>query len=360
VGEPGDEEARAVAVVSGDEVDSVALHGIVLASPGGADVQGSTFEEFAAAASCEAPRGVERHGRHELPIVRRQRQGAASGNAQVLSVFCPRDELTIDASTCADCSECERLVIDALGSDGSTRGLLICRSGGAARRTVSRTEGVEADPTNPTKPRDEDTDARPACTVPTCDPHGTPVSAIMTRQVMCVTAEVEAEMLFAVLLDRNISGAPVVDAAGELVGVVSKTDVIRACHEQSGVDLWEGGEPVTAAGREAEQVRMAQVLGSEFVADRDTRGAAPGRPGLKVGDLMTPLRLTILESASVAQAAALMVYESVHRLPVVSSAGELVGMITPSDILRWLAQHSRFAATVMRGQRRGHDQGYEP
>src|SRR4029079_18434500 len=55
----------------------------------------------------------------------------------------------------------------------------------------------------------------------------TPVSAIMTTDVICVQPDVSIESVTRLLLERGISGVPVVDADGVPVGLVSKTDLLR-------------------------------------------------------------------------------------------------------------------------------------
>jgi CBS domain-containing protein len=53
----------------------------------------------------------------------------------------------------------------------------------------------------------------------------------MSRHVITVTADMSVAQLIQLFLDRRISGAPVVDHDGRLIGVVSKTDLVRATYE---------------------------------------------------------------------------------------------------------------------------------
>jgi CBS domain-containing protein len=57
---------------------------------------------------------------------------------------------------------------------------------------------------------------------------------------------------------------------------------------------------------------------------------------------MTPVTFVLPENASIAQAAALMAYEGVHRIPVVSCSGDIVGLVSSLDVLRWLGQASGY------------------
>jgi CBS-domain-containing membrane protein len=125
-----------------------------------------------------------------------------------------------------------------------------------------------------------------------------PVSSIMTRKVVCARPEMDASLLRARLIERGVSGAPVVDDWGHLLGVATKTDLVE--HE------------VTSQ-----------------------------RGHKTVGDIMMPLVFTLPPEASIGQAAALMAYEGVHRVIVVDEKGCVVGLVSTLDIARWLGWCAR-------------------
>jgi CBS domain-containing protein len=127
----------------------------------------------------------------------------------------------------------------------------------------------------------------------------TPISEIMSREVICVGPETSLSGLTEVLILKGISGVPVVDADGRPLGVASKTDVLRC--------------PAT----EGETARAK--------------------------DVMTPVTLAMPAHASVARAAALMSYERVHRVVVVAPSGAIVGLVSTMDVLRWLARNDGYA-----------------
>jgi len=134
----------------------------------------------------------------------------------------------------------------------------------------------------------------------TAHPHcadRTPVRAIMTGHVKCVRPDTELAEVCDLLTTESISGAPVVDEAGHAIGIISRTDLIH-------------------------------------------RELLP--PGATVDDLMMPMAFTLPEHASVAQAAALMAYEGVHRLPVLDTAGAVIGIVSALDIARWVARHDGY------------------
>ena len=121
----------------------------------------------------------------------------------------------------------------------------------------------------------------------------TRIGDLMHHDVVCVTPELDIEALMAVLLEHQIGGVPVVDHSGAPLGVVSKTDVVRACHD--------------------------------------------GQRGITVGEIMMPLAFALPADSSVARAAALMAIEGVHRVLVVDD-GAVVGILSSLDVLGWLGE----------------------
>lgn len=149
----------------------------------------------------------------------------------------------------------------------------------------------------------------------------TRVAEVMTSNVVCVREEMTVEALTGLLLDRGISGVPVVDAGGYPLGVVSKTDIVRESYqlEHSSVTEWIG---------------FGDNRGGGF--DRDPFGRAT------VGDIMMPLAFTLYEDSSLSQAAAMMAIEEVHRIPVVSDEGKVVGLLSALDMMRWMARQDGY------------------
>lgn len=142
---------------------------------------------------------------------------------------------------------------------------------------------------------------------------GTPVTAVMASPVVTVDVEAPVRDLLRLFVAGGIGAAPVVNQGGEPVGVVSKTDVLRAVYEDPSC-----AGPGPAAEPEAE---------APVPADDSA---------VRAGELMTPGPLTIAESTSVAEAAALMASEHVHRLFVVGPKGTLTGVVSAMDLVSWL------------------------
>lgn len=142
----------------------------------------------------------------------------------------------------------------------------------------------------------------------------TPVSAIMTTAPLCVGPEVTLERLIPLLVDANIGGVPVVDQLGRPLGMVSKTDLL------------------------AEEADRADAAANEFVPAGDLVSATLGLRLSRqtAGELMSSPLLCLGVQESVLRAAQLMAGCAVHRLGVVDEAGRLVGVVSTSDVIRWL------------------------
>jgi signal transduction histidine kinase/CheY-like chemotaxis protein len=146
-----------------------------------------------------------------------------------------------------------------------------------------------------------------------------PIGEVMTQGVVCVPAHVSVTMLEELLLDRDLSGVPVVDDGGTLVGFVEMTDIVREVHYRAD----------TAEGLANDRLRWG------FHAEPEPR---------TVAQLMTPIAFELPASCPVAQAVNLMATQHVHRVPVVSHDGALLGIVTAGDIVRYLARAGRVAS----------------
>ena len=145
---------------------------------------------------------------------------------------------------------------------------------------------------------------------------------IMTQQVITVGADSSIVDAVNTMLHYHVSGLPVVDAAGQLIGIVSEGDFIR----QAAI----GNQP--SRGRWLRHLLGASRTAADFVHER----------GRKVGDIMTPTPLTITEDASLDEIAGIMESRGVKRLPVIRG-DRLVGIVTRSDFLPTIANLSRHA-----------------
>jgi CBS domain-containing protein len=149
---------------------------------------------------------------------------------------------------------------------------------------------------------------------------------IMQRDVHTVDANLSLAALEDALLRDRISGAPVLDH-GELVGIVSRSDIVRTLsldRSLAGVvsDFYRqildvSGEPAASEWKRAQGVE-------QHLAERQVR------------DAMTPELITIAADATIQEVARLMLDRHVHRL-LVTTGKRLLGLISTSDLVRLIA-----------------------
>lgn len=139
---------------------------------------------------------------------------------------------------------------------------------------------------------------------------------IMTRQVITVTPELSVQELATLLLTRKIGGAPVVDATGKLLGVVTESDLIDQ-------------------GKNVHIPTVVSILDAFLVLESPNRMDQEFKKmvGRTVGDICAKELVTVTEETPVSDIATIMSERRMHTLPVVS-AGELVGVIGKTDLIR--------------------------
>ena len=165
------------------------------------------------------------------------------------------------------------------------------------------------------------------------------VGELMVRDVVCVRPDTSIEELRSILLEKGISGVPVVDRDGRLVGVVSKTDLVREAQD-TGDETEDKSARLHARSEDGYDVD----LGPGFHAEDIPEGT--------VAEIMTPYALALPTRATILQAAAIMAYEGVHRLVVVDDQ-DIVGILTATDVLGWLAREFGWAVPPYTRNQRG-------
>jgi CBS-domain-containing membrane protein len=142
---------------------------------------------------------------------------------------------------------------------------------------------------------------------------------VMTREVVTIGPEASVEDLAKLLESRRISGVPVLDAQGILVGVVTQSDLVQRSRDLelppalNILDLHLFLETPSHF-----QKRLEKLLGN------------------KVKDVMTRDPVTVSPDTPVNEIARLMSAKGVHTLPVLD-AGKLVGIVGKLDLIRGLA-----------------------
>ncbi|MCS7006311.1 MAG: CBS domain-containing protein [Gaiellaceae bacterium] len=140
------------------------------------------------------------------------------------------------------------------------------------------------------------------------------VSELMTEDVVTVRPEISLRDAAALLAERRISGVPVVDDEGRVVGVLSEADIVA-----------KAGGPRHGH----------RLLGWLFEPDLDLGDKIAART---VGEAMSVPPVTIEAERRVHEAARIMASEGINRLPVVSAEGKLVGIVTRADVVRAFAR----------------------
>jgi CBS-domain-containing membrane protein len=141
---------------------------------------------------------------------------------------------------------------------------------------------------------------------------------IMTRDVITISPETEIAQAAKLLLENRINGVPVVNEAGELVGILCQSDLIiqqKNIPIPSLFTLLDGFIPLTSSKKIDKEVEKIAAAKAE--------------------DAMTANPVTVNPDTGIEEVAALMVEKSYHTLPVVD-AGKLVGIVGKEDVLRTL------------------------
>lgn len=169
------------------------------------------------------------------------------------------------------------------------------------------------------------------------------VEDVMKTEVITVRPDLSVAELVELLEEERITGAPVVDADGVVVGVVSGTDVARAAleeaRERSGESEAGTAEPVRPEGQAAgAYFRQPDGLATEGVS-----WALPARlPKTRLGaravrEIMTPATFSVRPEATLPELAGFLIRAGVHRALVLEGS-RLAGLVTSMDVLRLVAE----------------------
>ncbi len=141
---------------------------------------------------------------------------------------------------------------------------------------------------------------------------------VMTRPVVSIDSDAPISVAIRLMLQKKISGLPVVDSAGNLVGVVTEGDFLRRAE----------------TGTEHEQPRWLEFLmGPGALAEDYVRSH-----GRKVSEVMTRGVKTVEETTPLKDVVTLMERNHIKRVPVLRDK-TLVGIVTRANLLRALASY---------------------
>lgn len=143
---------------------------------------------------------------------------------------------------------------------------------------------------------------------------------VMTRKVISVAPETTVVAAANLMLRNHISGLPVIDKNGAVVGIVSEGDFLRRS---------EIGTP-----------RKRNRLLTFFLGYAGSAEDYVRERGRKVSEVMTPSPITVSEVTPLPELVSLMENNSVKRLPVMRD-GKLVGIVSRSNLLQAVADLAR-------------------
>jgi CBS domain-containing protein len=139
---------------------------------------------------------------------------------------------------------------------------------------------------------------------------------IMTRSVISVTPDTTVVEAANIMLKRHVSGLPVVDDTGKLVGIVSEGDFVR--RSEIGTQR--------KRGRWLKFILGPGTSASDFVQEH----------GRRVSEVMTTSPITITEDTALAEIVDIMEQNNVKRLPVVRG-DRVVGIVSRANLLQTVA-----------------------
>lgn len=172
------------------------------------------------------------------------------------------------------------------------------------------------------------------------------VKDIMRADVVTAPPDLTVRELTRLLSDEGITGVPVVTDSGEVLGVVSATDVVRLAAEAAEISVtgtrWV---PVSAPESGGESDDEAVDPYSDYFLPEDApvvrpEWAASGNDGpldnLSVSDIMTPVTFSVEPGTSLRELADFLVRGRIHRALVLDD-GRLEGIVTTMDVLQAVA-----------------------
>ena len=142
---------------------------------------------------------------------------------------------------------------------------------------------------------------------------------IMTRNVIMVEEDTAINKLIEIFLEHKISCAPVINKKKQLIGIVTKTDIVS---HYMNIDL---------------DVSLKFDLKDIFESDSEYDSLEIfSETDLKVNDIMTPNPITVGENTGIESLAKIMIDHNIHRL-IIEKDNAIVGIISTLDLLYHVA-----------------------
>ena len=146
---------------------------------------------------------------------------------------------------------------------------------------------------------------------------------VMTKSVIVVEEDMKVYRLMEILNENKISGVPVINKDGKLVGIVTKSDVLVTFLD-FGIDL-------------NLRIGLKDILELE-----QEKGSAEVKPEteMEINDVMTPNPITASEDTPIEKLAEIMIDKKIHRI-IITKDNSIVGIISTLDLLHYVAGRSK-------------------
>ena len=147
---------------------------------------------------------------------------------------------------------------------------------------------------------------------------------VMRKSVITVSPDMTLRQMQNLFIERRISGAPVVDAKGRLLGLISQTDLVREGRKSSADDVIPDFQ---------RSLDAAVYYSARRIKDAGST---------QVSEMMTPAVLSADVSTPIEEVARVMLRKAIHRMFVLSR-GRLAGIITSMDMMRAVVELAQAA-----------------
>ena len=144
------------------------------------------------------------------------------------------------------------------------------------------------------------------------------VADCMTLEVYAVAPDTGLDVTGRLLYGKHVSGAPVVDAGGAAIGVVTAKDLVDPDRRRS-------PQPGSST--------VYRLTGGDGCEKID---GGPARTPGRVADVMTSFVVAVPPTTELRDAMRLMVAEDIHRLFVIDERKQIIGIVSSMDLLRAL------------------------
>lgn len=137
------------------------------------------------------------------------------------------------------------------------------------------------------------------------------IGDIMTRDVITVSPETPLKTAGEIFKEKRISGMPVVDNAGNVVGIITLTDLMKIL---SNIYRWKQLE------KSSPDLKLSEMFEIE-------------KSNARVKEFMSKNVVTLNETDTLDDAARKMFVSGVHTIPVVNDSGKVIGIIGKRDLV---------------------------